>query len=294
MATVTSQLENVQFYTGLDPYYYVVDNRPLRNLDTNIRLVAAASDASKGSADRAALAAASAAYGQLGYGETVSGDPIRQSQGMFSSNYELSGFELRITHGYLVRPVSRGGDPSYIEPVLAVHDAITPIVCQAGRGGTVQVSYRDSLVTDRVPSGESKIQVANVSFKQGTGPGVFPLPDTGNIVLMHVDVPSGAVALDDSYITLVNMKTIDQLSNLEDSYKLVYESHIRTINTGLQTVSLAGSNIDVTKMDSVEVFVQGVNQFEWTYNAGTNSITLGSPVTETAEVRVRQINLKLV
>jgi hypothetical protein len=294
MANVTDNLVDVQFYTSLDPYYYVVDNRPLKDLDDNIRLVAAASDASTGSADRAALSGASIAYGQLGYGKTVSGDPTQQSQGMFAANYTLSGFELRISHGYLVRPVSRGGVPTYFEPVLAVHDAITSLVCQVGRGGTVQVSYRDSTVSDRIGSGASKIQVAQVSFKQGTGPGVFPLPDTGNIALMHIDVPAGALALSEDHITLINMKTLNQISDVISSYKLVYTSYLKDLNAGLQTVSLEGSGIDNTRMEAVEVFVQGVNQFNWTYNSGTNSITLEAPVSQTAGVRIRQVNLQLV
>lgn len=294
MANVTEQLEQVQYYTGLDPYYYVVDNRPLRNLDTNIRLVAAASDASKGSADRASLAAASAAYGQLGYGQLVAGDPLRQAKGMFAADYTTSGFQINISHGYLLHPVAIGAGSPYVEPRLAIHDSVTPIICQAGRGGTLQVTFRDSTISDRIGSAESRIQVAVVTFKQGTGPGVYPSPDPGNVAIMHVNIPSDATGIDESHITLINMKTIKQLSDIQYSYKVVYDSYLRTVNAGLQTVSLAGSTIDTSRMDSVEVFVQGVNQFNWTYNSNTNSITLGSPVSQSAEVRVRQVNLVLV
>lgn len=291
---IVDELVDVQFYTPLDAYYYTVDNRPLNDLDENIRIIAAATDASAGSARRAALSTATSAYAELGFGELVGGDPIRQAQGMFSSDYELSGFELRITHGYMVRPVDQGGSPAYIEPVVAVHDAITALVVQSGRGGTVQVTYRDSTTSDRVPSGDSNVQVAIVSFKQGTGPGVFPIPDANNIAIMHVDVPSGATQLEESHLSLVNMKTVAQTSNIVNSSSIAYISHTVSVSAGLQNISLTNSPIDTSKMVSVEVFVQGVNQFNWTYNSSSNQITLQSPLSESAEVRVRQAILQYI
>ena len=293
-SNIVDELVDVQFYTPLDAYYYTVDNRPLNDLDENIRLVAAASDASSGSAGRAALATATAAYAELGFGAIVGGDPLRQAQGMFSSDYELSGFELRVTHGYMVRPADRGGSPAYIEPVIAIHDAVTKLVVQSGRGGTVQVTYRDSTSSDRIQSGNSTVQVAEVSFKQGTGPGIFPIPDVNHIAIMHVDVPSGATQLDESHISLVNMKTIAQTSNLVGRSEIAYVSHIVSVASGLQNISLASSPIDTSKINSVEVFVQGVNQFNWTYNASTNQITLSGPLTESAEVRVRQAVIQYI
>lgn len=291
---VEDQLADVRFYNPLDSYYYTVDNRPLTDLDSNIRLLAAATDASAGSAERAALGVATAAYSQLGYGKVVGGDPIRQGRGMFSSNYDLFGSELRINHGYMVYPVDRGGSPAYIEPVVAVHDAVTSIIPQAGRGGTVQVTYRDATTDDRVPSGASPVQVAVVTFKQGTGPGIFPIPDANNIAIMHIDVPSGSTQLEESYITKINMKTIAETSDLVGRSKITYTSYVTNMAQGSTTINLSGTAIDSDRIDSVEVFVEGVNQFEWTYNTGSNQIVLPSPLTESAEVRVRQSNLELI
>lgn len=291
---VVSELVDVQFYTALDPYYYTVDNRPLNDLDENIRKVAAASDASAGSADRAALATATSAYASLGYGTLVGGDPIRQAQGMFSSNYELSGFEIRFTHGYLVRPVDRGGSPAYIEPRIAIHDAITPLVVQAGRGGTVQVTYRDATASDRIPSANSSVQVAVISFKQGTGPGIYPLPDANNIAIMQINVPSGASSLTESHLTKINMKTIKQTSNFVGTSSISYASYITTVAAGNRNVSLAGSSLDTSRIGAMDVFVQGVNQFNWTYNSSTNQIVLQDALTESAEVRVRQANIQYI
>lgn len=292
--TVVEDLVDVQFYTALDPYYYIVDNRPLVDLDNNIRLVAAASDASAGSADRAALSGATAAYATLGYGQTVAGDPVFQSQGMFSSNYELSGFEIRFTHGYLVHPVDQGGSPAYVEPKVAIHDAITPIVVQVGRGGTVQARFRASTASDRVPSADSSIEVCEVAFKQGSSQGDFPLPDAGWISIMHIDVPTGSPTLDEAHLTKTNMKTIDETSNLIGTTKISYTSYRTSLGSGLSNISLAGSDIDVTRTSAMEVFVQGINQFDWTYNAVTNQITLADPLTEAADIRVRQANLELI
>lgn len=291
---IENQLADVRFYGPLDPYYYTVDNRPLTDLDNNIRLLASATDASAGSAERAALGVATAAYSQLGYGKIVGGDPIRQGQGMFSSNYELFGSTLQITHGYLVHPVDRGGIPSYVEPVVAIHDAVTSITPQVGRGGTVQVTYRDSTNSDRVPSGQSPVQVAVVTFKQGTGPGIFPIPDANNIAIMHIDVPPGATQLEEQYITKINMKTVAETSDLIGRSKITYTSHVLTMSSGATTINLSSTPIDNTRIDSVEVFVQGVNQFDWTYNSGSNQIVLAAPLSESAEVRVRQSNLELI
>lgn len=292
--TVLDQLEDVQFYTPTDPFHYTVDNRPLKNLDDNIRLVAAASDASSGSAGRAALASATMAYSQLGYGKIVAGNPVYQGQGMFSADYETFGFELRIKHGFLVYPVSLGGTVDYVEPNVAIHDAVTTIIPQAGRGGTLQVAYRDSTVDDRIASGNSTIQVAVITFKQGTSPGVFPLPDAGNVVLMHIDVPSDATQLLEDYITTVNLKTISQTSDLLGTSKIVYNSHVVTLPSGSRTINLSGSDIDTTSVDSIDVFVQGVNQFNWTYNSASNQILLEDTLVDSAEVRVRQSVLQLV
>lgn len=293
MATV-DDLVDVQFYTSEDPYYYTVDNRPLRDLDENIRTTAAATDASAGSAERAALGAASNAYAHLGFGQIVGGDPIFQGQGMFAADYTIFGLQLRINHGFLVRPVDRGGSPAYIEPVLAVHDAVTSITPQLGRGGTLQVTWRNSTVSDRVASANSPVQVAEITFKQGTGPGIFPLPDANNIAIMYIDVPNGITDLADADITLLNMKTIQQIANFTRQAKITYESFLINGTTGSSSFSLAGSDIDTTRMDSVEIFIQGVNQFDWTYNSNTNQIVLGEPLAEDAEIRVRQTNIEYI
>lgn len=291
---VLSELVPVEFYTPLDAYYYETDNRPLRNLDENIKKIAEASDSSSGGANRAALSAASAAYSILGFGKLVSGDPIRQAQGMYSGKYSLSGLSIRMEHGFLVRPVDRGGLIPYIEPVVAVHDALTSLVVQPGRGGTLQVTYRDSTSSDRVASGASPVQVAVITFKQGTGPGIYPLPDAGNIVLAQINVPVGATALLDSHITLVNMKTIEQTANVLERASIGYVQHGVTLSTGQSTIALTGTVINTGKMSAVEVFVDGVTQFNWTYNSVTKTVSLQSPVTSAASVLIRQITISLV
>lgn len=294
LAKVVQDLVDVQFYTAKDPYYYTIDNRPLQDLDTNIRKVAGASDASSGSAERAALAAATLAYSQLGYGKLVPSDPVFQGQGMFSADYDTFGLDLRINHGFLIHPTNRGGSPAYSEPTMAVHDAVTLVRPQVGRGGTVQVKYRASTDTDRVASGASPIEVAEVTFKQGTGPGIFPLPDANSVAIMHIDVPVGATQLEDSYITHLNFKSVKETSDVLGTSQIVYASYVTSILAGTRTINLSGSDIDSTRMGSVEVFVQGVNQFNWTFNSSSNQIRLQDPVVENAEVRVRQANLELV
>lgn len=291
---VVELLKDVQFYTALDPYYYIVDNRPLGDLDHNIRLVAAASDASAGSSNRASLSAATAAYAHIGFGEVVQGDPVRQGRGMFSSGYELFGLAIRFTHGYLIRPEDQGGSPAYIEPKMAIHDAVTSLTPQVGRGATVQVSFRDSTINDRVPSSGSDIQVAVISLKQGTSPGAFPQPDPNNVAIMHIDIPPGAVQLTDDYLTPVNFRTIAQSSDILKTSKVSYSSHLVNLSAGTRNINLSGTGLDTNRMSAVEVFVQGVNQFDWAYNSTADQIVLAAPLVQAAEVRLRQTNLEFI
>lgn len=280
---VVEDLVDVQFYTALDPYYYVVDNRPLQNLDTNIRLVAAASDAAAGGSNRSALGAAAAAYGILGFGQVV--DAHQKGIGRFAGTYVVSGFQLNFGHGLMTVRVDNGG--GYIEPALAIHDALTTQTLAAGRAWTIQARSRQSTVDDRIPSGDSPTLVAEISVKQSAN--LTPVaPDTDNIELMTVIIPPGATEILPEHITLVDMKTIEQTSNALGEAKIKYNVLESDLVSSTQNINLAGSAIVPTDIDAVEVFVQGVNQFGWNYNSTANQIVLESPLTDAAKVVVRQ------
>ena len=292
--SVVGSLADVRFYGPLDPYYYTVDNRPLEDLDDNVRIVAGATDSSAGNANRTALAAAATAYSLLGYGDLIQGDVYRQAQGAYGGSFNVNGLQMDFEYGFLIAKENRGGTPTFYEPVMAVHDAVTSVVPQAGRGAIIQVKRRASTEDDRISSGVSPIQVAEVSIKQGTGPGIFPLPDAGAVTLMKIDVPAGASTIDIyNDIEMVNMKTIEELKNPVGNAKISYVEHKVNAPSGATSVSLTGSSINTNKIGSIEVFVQGVNQFDWSYDGASNQVILAAPISEAAEIRIRQLNMTI-
>lgn len=301
---VLENLEDVQFYTALDPYYYIVDNRPLENLDNNIRLVAAASDASAGSADRAALSGSSLAYSMLGFGGVTNktDDPTNNiyfvDRGVYTGESNTNGMEYWFEHGFMAVKTDGGilEGRAYNLPAVAIHDTITKFTLTGGASGQTYLIYaewRPSTNDDRVPSSESTVMVAELGATVSSGNNPPPL-SSNQVALMRIYVPAGATSIDgDTTVTYLNYKDIGQTSNVLDRAKISYNAYTTSIAAGLQNISLNGTDIDPTKIDAVEVFVQGVNQFNWQYNAVNNQITLDTPLSETAVVRVRQTVISL-
>lgn len=283
---VVNDLVDVQFYTALDPYYYVVDNRPLKNLDDNIRLVAAASDAAAGGSNRSALGAAAVAYSVLGYGANV--DIFEKAIGRMASTYDYTGFEMFLNHGYMTVRTDQGS--GYIEPKLAVHDARHREVLQAGTAYTVQASARPSTSDDRIPSGDSLTQVVDITFKSAIG-STPPPPDAQAICLMKIVIPGGSTEILDEHIELVDLVPISLTADPLGVAKIKYKTHSADLALGATSISLVGSGLTPDSIEEVDVFVQGVNQFNATYNKSANQIILEAPLTEAARVTVRQLSL---
>ncbi|CAL9982799.1 hypothetical protein VPHD148_0253 [Vibrio phage D148] len=303
ITNVLDELVPVEFYTALDPYYYTVDNRPLENLDTNIKLIAAASDASAGSADRAALSGASLAYSMLGFGGTTNNTDDSTNniyfvdRGVYSGESNINGLELWFEHGFTSVKTSGGiiEGRAYNLPAIAVHDDITKFTLTGATSGQtylVYATWRDSTDSDRVPSSESSVKVAELGVTAVSGSNPPPL-SANQIAVMRVFVPAGATEILSDNITYLNYKDVGQTSNVLDRAKISFNIYSTSIASGLQNISLNGTDIDPDKIDAVEVFVQGVNQFNWSYNSVNNQITLESPLTETADVRVRQTAISL-
>ena len=295
---ISENLVDVKFYTSKDPYYYVVDNRPLIDLDKNVRMVAESSDSASGGADRAALSAASSAYSMLGFGAIVSGEDYKVGRGMYSGDMSIRGMDILFKHGFAVVKTDGGvieGNP-YDLPAVAVHDTITRKSFSAGVNGQtylVQGTWRKSTLNDRVGSGSSPVMVLEITHKSGLF-GVPPILDTGSIAILRVDVPAGTSELADSNITYVNYRDINQTSNPLDSAEIGHNEFFSVLREGAQSIVLNGTDIDPTKIKATEVFVEGVNQFNWNYNSVTNSIDLNSPIERaSAEVVIRQTTIKL-
>mgnify|MGYP003642808816 CR=1 FL=1 len=300
MADVIDSLESVNFYTPLDPYYYTVDNRPLLELDRNITLVAGAADASIGEGKRAALGSAAVAQAITGVGENGTGAAVG------SYDLTIGGLTLDILHGFGTFMVA-GTDTinTYQKPQLAVHDRITRLSSFVQGNDTyssvyvVQMSWREPLDTDKVGTTSSDTKVAEITAVR-TGdiniddPIVEYIPAPGYIVLMYVVIPSGTNILTEDNIVLKNFRTIGQTSSLEKYAEVDYQMYTISGSNGQQTLDLSASNIDINRSKSIEVFVDGVNQFDWVANSINSSIQLNSPLTSAATIKVRQANLSLI
>ena len=295
---VLETLTPVRFYTSLDPYYYIVDNRPLEDLNKNIKLVAESSDAASGGTSRASLAAASVAYSMLGFGKVVPGEDYFVGKGVYTGDIKISGMSISFNHGFAVVKTDGGSidGVQYDLPEIAVHDTISVKAMSPGVNGQtylVQGKWRKSTDADRVGSTTSSVMVLEISHKSGLL-GVPPILDMGAIAIMRVDVPAGTAEITKSNITYLNMKDIAQVSDPLGSADIYFNTYSTILPKGTSTFSLNGTDIDPAKMSSVEIFVQGVNQFNWTYNASTNSISLAAAITRaSAEINVRQTTVKL-
>lgn len=299
---VFEDLEAVEYYTALDPYYYTVDNRPIQNLDNNVQLVAQAVDDFTGGANRSALAAASAGYALTGAGNSLYGP------GSYIGDYSYVGFSLTHAYGFgtwLILDGARGIEV----PNLAVHDQADTFQMIPPPSNAQDATYfvlatrRAPTASDFVPTANSPIWVLEIASQVtyhavGTSP-TPPALDGSTIILMAVTVPFGAASLDDATISLYNMKTTAQTSDISQS-TVKYNTQIVTVPAGSSNVPIqvggGADPIDLTDPGSIEVFLQGVNQFDWTADAAAGSITLSEVVStgdSQAAVRVRQATLSL-
>lgn len=298
--SVTDSLVNVNFYTALDPYYYTVDNRPLNDLDTNIRTIATAADVSAGESKRAALGAAALGQAITGIGNLGTGAAVG------SYDLTLGGLTMDMLHCFGTFMVAKeDAINTYRAPQLAVHDRVTRLNSFVAGNATyssvyvIQMSWRNPNNNDKVPTTSSDIKVAEITaIRTGDitiGDDVVEYtPTPGNIVLMYVVIPFGTTVLTEDNLQLVNFRTIDQSSALEKNAEVSYKTFTISGVIGQQTLDISGSEIDASRSNSIEVFVDGVNQFDWFADFLNESIELNAPLTANAEVRVRQANLSLI
>jgi hypothetical protein len=289
MSTLDS-LTLVRYYVENDPYHYTTDNRPLADLDDNIRLVAEGLDSQTGSSKRAALAATLNGYAKLG-GRGVLGSHITYSNSLL--------LDLSFSYGIFLLTETIESISTSV-PLMAVHDKTTRFtnIAPAANAGNavkylVQATYREPISTDRVASGDSMIKVLTFSIKNsneypmsGAAPSISP--DVGRIPVMEIIVPYGTTTLNNAIISYLEYKTLQQASNISATTRIDYVHYTTSLTTGQSLIPLSGTSIDTSNIDAVEVFLDGVNQFDWTWNSGTNNIVLSSAVTSATSARVRQ------
>lgn len=291
--SIQDNFSEVRYFTDLDVYTTEVDNRPLKDIVNNIGVIANAIDSSSGSSNRAATSAAYVAMGVSGLDSYV-GDYVQIGNSL--------SIEMRQGFGVFNRTVTHAG-VTYDIPELAIHDKVTQLtdILPASNPGSswkylVQATAVDSVPTDRISGFDSVVKNAVLTVKNSsqfaTG-SIEPalVPDAGNIPVMEIIVPYGATNLSDATVRLVNMKTIKQASDVQGSTRVDYVYETASLNAGDRTINLNNTALSVADSTSIEVFVDGVNQFDWTYNVASGLVTLGAALSAPAEVRVRQAKI---
>lgn len=302
---VVDELVDVQFYTALDPYYYIVDNRPLRDLDENVRLTAQAVDDLSGSSDRAALAATSAGYAIANY--TTSDVP---EGGNYIGTWSAAGVNLKMEYGFSVAGLPHAS--LFTQPKMSVHnkDITFPLIGGALAGHARAYRFyavsRDSTTGDEFESITSTIGALDINRIQTAsyvsdpsdpflGAGFGSLP-TGAIPLFQICIRYETVdinLLPDNHIEYLQMKTIAEISDPLSVAKLRYIEDEDIIPALATQITITNPEIDfANNPDSIELFLDGVNQFNYNLNTDTGVITIPQ-VTYQTHFRVRQLKISL-
>lgn len=308
-SNLVDDLVDVEYYTSMDAYYYTVDNRPLVNLDDNIRLVAQAVDDLSGSSDRAALAATAAGYALINYST-----PLLPAGGNFVGSWSSIGLDLKMEYGFSIQGVN-DATTSFVQPKLGVHNKNTVFPLLGGsssgfaRAFLVYATVRSSGTGDEYPSGTSSISAIDLGITQSPAYSYDPsdpfanasIPNTPNgteIPLMRICVPFGIIDIGahlsslPSHLEYVNMRTIEEVSNPMGSAKLTYVEDEGNIASGSDSITIVNTAIDFQgNPEAIELFIDGNNQFDFGLNTSTGQITLPSPVVSNAIYRVRQLQI---
>lgn len=299
MATTQSKLKQVRYYTNLDPYYVDVDNRPLKDISDNIGILADQLDITKGAFNRGSLAAASI------------GIQFSTDQAFVGNLYFPGGLNLNILFGYLVQTIPFDIDnPFFRVPTMAVHDEPTNLVNLAAPGTAgksikylVQAYMEEATAASIVPGVDSLTKVARFAIKSSgeyTSTDAEPImqPDTGNTACFSFVIKFGQTSLTKNDITAIHW--IDQ-SNISDlvtgqSKTKLENARFRKFRKS-QTVAKGSKIVDLTSApdidlsygkDSLDVYVTGVHQTNFSIDTGLHQVILGGELDYDSEVTVVQ------
>lgn len=301
MAKTSSHLKQVRFYEALDPYYYEVDNRPLRDLWDNLGIISEQIDITRGGFNRGSLAAASI------------GVQFTANEGFVGNVHFPGGLSLVMLFGYLIQTRQFDNQhPQFRVPTQAVHDAPTDLLNLAAptKAGEkikylVQGYMEPATETSLVPAVDSltevaRFQVKSVTFKDGEAEPVI-YPDDKNTAIFSFVISYGQKLLteeDLKPINWVSMKDIAGLVNGSAQTK-IEKARIRKhraevlVPKGSKYVDLKNApDMDLSLgEDSFDVYISGVYQKNFELDTENRRIVLGGEVTYDVKVQVTQFTL---
>lgn len=299
MATTQSKLKQVRYYTQLDPYYVDVDNRPLKDISDNIGILADQLDITKGSFNRGSLAAAAI------------GIQFATDQAFVGNLYFPGGLNLNVLFGYLIQTIPYDIDNPYFRvPTMAIHDEPTNLVNVAAPTTTgknikylLQGYMEEATASSIVPGVDSLTKVARFALKSSgeyDEDAAEPImyPDTGNTAVLSFVIKYGQTSLtknDIQEIHWVDQSNISDLVTGQSKTKLENARFIKyrasqTVVKGSKLVDLSkNTDIDLSYgKDSLDVFVSGVHQTNYSIDTVNHTVILGGELAYDTEVTVVQ------
>lgn len=207
----------VRYYTGLDPYFYATDNRPLTDLDANIQTTASGVDAAKRAALVNGLTTGFLAGGILGNTTTLVADVGFPGSLTFT-----------VSPGFMsAREAISDSDNRLVTKLALLVDQFSATLSAPGTAGRsiaylVQGRFVDvTTTTDSLPNydafnphapGSIMTGVLELNIKAGseatTGAELAPAADGGWSPLFTITVADTTVNLSQSNLTLVNAKSV--------------------------------------------------------------------------------------
>lgn len=301
MSSTSSKLIPIRFYTQLDPYYFDVDNRPLKDIYDNLTIISDQMDLTKGSFNRGSLAAAAI------------GVQFTASEGFCGNLYFPGGLSLNILFGYLIQSVQfNNQNPFFRVPTLGVHDSPTNLTnLAAPRTVGKAIKYllqgylEEATETSQVPGVDSLTKVARFQVKASTEfdpAGAEPIiyPDGGNTAILSFVIKYGQTSLVETDITPINwvdMSNISDMVNGNSQTKLEKARfrkarHTQVLLKGSSRVTISSPDFDFTLgKDSFDVFLTGVHQTEFSVDPINRLVILGGEVGYDTEVTVLQTSI---
>lgn len=292
----TSEFQPVEFYTDKDPYYYVIDNRPLRNLDANIAQLAGSLDGVSRSVLTEAVAASAEDAGLYKVGtKTLGLEAFQYSEGVFSLTPGVLFQSASINSGDSTQVLKKASYP--VSTAISVPNTVTSgkernylIQVRLVDGGDGNPSFYDDGTNPTTAQTlfNGKLEVAAVAGSDANiGSATVPAVTSGWIPMYVVKRTFGVT--DMAISSHVNAPPRATLANGTAVEGVVVEATAaRTItdaDAGSFITTTSSSSVTITIpaqavtpwADSTEIFVEQLGTGQVTF-VGASGVTIRVPV----------------
>ena len=207
--TQDSTFTPIQYFTALDPYYYVVDNRPITNVETNIHNTNLGVDAARRAILLESIAAAVSrkdSYTNNQYTTGFSGLPVTQ---VSSSSVQIGPGAL-----YDTRPVNTAFSEQIVKTAVLTNSPIFNITAPITAGQSViytiegvfldindttmatsalpYVDQTNTFLPSNILAGELQLYLNATGIPATTGTQVAPTTTPGNYPLYNITMTQGS------------------------------------------------------------------------------------------------------